>query len=49
MKSDKKFHKLELCTGKYRRATQRTQLVTRTKTCASIGLINLISQPILWN
>lgn len=44
MESDKKFDKLESCTGKY-----RIELVTRTKTRAGIGLIDLISQPVLWN
>lgn len=44
MESDQKFDKLELCTGKY-----RIELVTRTKTRAGIGLIDLISQPVLWN
>lgn len=43
MESDKKFDKLESCTGKY-----RIELVTRTKTRAGIGLIDLISQPVLW-
>lgn len=44
MESDKKFDKLESCTGKY-----RIELVTRSKTRAGIGLIDLISQPVLWN
>lgn len=44
MESDQKFDKLESCTGKY-----RIELVTRTKTRAGIGLIDLISQPVLWN
>lgn len=44
MESDQKFDKLELCTVKY-----RIELVTRTKTRAGIGLIDLISQPVLWN
>lgn len=44
MESDQKFDKLELCTGKY-----RIELITRTKTRAGIGLIDLISQPVLWN
>lgn len=45
MESDQKFdYKLELCTGKY-----RIELVTRTKTRSGIGLIDLISQPVLWN
>lgn len=44
MESDQKFDKLELCTGK-----NRIELVTRTKTRAGIGLIDLISQPVLWN
>lgn len=44
MESDQKFDKLELCTGKY-----RIELVTHTKTRSGIGLIDLISQPVLWN
>lgn len=44
MESDQKFDKLELCTGKY-----HIELITRTKTRAGIGLIDLISQPVLWN
>lgn len=44
MESDQKFDKLELCTGKY-----RIELITRTKTRAGIGLIDLIFQPVLWN
>lgn len=44
MESDQKFDKLELCTGKY-----HIELITRTKTRTGIGLIDLISQPVLWN